>query len=153
MQNVALLLVLLTMTGVGGSQAGAPADHPFAGTWTANLAKSKLHSNAQIQRITLRFDLSADAVSITDMVIDVSGRNVGNGTTTFQTDGKAYPHDELLPGLTVVARWRDSRAFETVLSRRDGQMDRVTYEISADGMTLTNTTSGALGEQVIVFER
>jgi len=36
---------------------------------------------------------------------------------------------------------------------KDGQVDRVTYEISADGKRLTATTSGKLGQQVIVFDR
>jgi hypothetical protein len=59
----------------------------------------------------------------------------------------------LMPGLIVVARWRGSHVLETILTRRDGQVDRVTDEVSADGSTLTTTTSGTLWEQVIVFDR
>lgn len=77
----------------------------------------------------------------------------GHGPTTFQTDGKPHPHDELIPGLTVVARWRGSRILETVLARKDGRAGRVTYEVSADGKTLTSRTSGDLGDQLIIFDR
>ena len=58
----------------------------------------------------------------------------------------------LMPGPIVVARWRGSHLLETILTRKDGQVDQVTYEVSADGSTLTTTTSGTLGEQVIVFD-
>jgi hypothetical protein len=72
-------------------------------------------------------------VSITDTVIDASGQNVGHGTTTFRADEKEHAHDDLVPGLVAVARWRGSHVLETVLTRKDGQVDRITYEISAEG--------------------
>jgi hypothetical protein len=56
-------------------------------------------------------------------------------------------------GLIVVARWRGSHVLETILIRKDGQVGRVTSEVSADGSTLTTTTSGNLGKQVMVFDR
>ena len=59
----------------------------------------------------------------------------------------------LMPGLIVVARWRGSHVLGAILTRKDGQVDRVTYEVSADGSTLTTTTSGNLGEHVMVFDR
>ena len=59
----------------------------------------------------------------------------------------------LMPGLIVVARWRGSHVLETILTRNDGHVDRVTYDVSADGRTLTTTTSGHLGEHVMVFDR
>ena len=57
-----------------------------------------------------------------------------------------------MAGLIVVASWRGSHVLETILTRKDRQLDRVT-EVSADGSTLTTTTSGNLGEQVMVFDR
>jgi ketosteroid isomerase-like protein len=140
---------------VGSGPPGAPtgAEHPFVGHWTADLSKSKLHSNLRLQSMTLQIAVMDDAVSIADTVVIPSGQNLGHGTTTFQTDGTERPHDELMPGLIVVARWHGSRVLETILTRNDGQVDRVAYEVSADGRTLTTTTSGHLGEQVIVFDR
>jgi hypothetical protein len=108
-------------------------DSPLAGTWTADLSRSKLHRNSAVQSTTLRFEVTDDAVSITDTVITSSGQDIGHGTTTFQADGKAHPHDDLMPGLVVVAKWTDSHTFETVLTRRNGIVDRVTYQVSADG--------------------
>jgi len=150
----AILSVLLAVGGVAAPQTRPTApENPFVGHWTANLSRSTLHQNSQVQTMTLQFAVTVDAVSITDSVITPSGQAQGHGTTTFQTDGKQHPHDELIPGLTVVARWRGSRILETVLTRKDGRTDRVTYEVSADGRTLTSRTSGDLGDQLIMFDR
>ena len=75
------------------------------------------------------------------------------GSANLFVDGEEHPHDELLPGLVVVTRWRGPRLLETILTRKDGQIDRVTYEVSANGQTLTVKTEGPLGGQLIVFER
>ena len=127
--------------------------HPFAGNWVANMAKSQLRPNAHIESERLRLEVTKDNVSITDSVITTSGREIGQGTTTFQVDGQAHPHDELLPGLTVIARWRGTHLLETVLTRRNGQIDRVTYELAENGQTLTVKTEGDLGGQLIVFDK
>jgi hypothetical protein len=140
-------LAVLVQTG------GAATEHPFVGRWTADLAKSKLHTGSPLRAPTLQFAVTSESVSITDDARDASGRAIGTGQTTFQTDGAPHPHDKLLPGLTVVANWRGPRRLETVLTRASGEVDRVTYEVSADGQTLTTTTSGSLGTQVIVFRR
>jgi len=57
-----------------------------------------------------------------------------------------------MPGLIVVARWRGSHVLETILTRKDGQVGRVTDEVSVDGSTRTTTTSGNRGEHVMVFD-
>jgi len=134
-------------------QVGTLQNSPFVGNWIADLSKSTLHPNSPVRSTSLQFAVVGDTVSITDKVVNASGQDVGQGTTTLQIDGKEHPHDELLPGLVVVARWRGSHLLETVLTRKDGQVDHVTYEISTDGKTLTTTTSGNLGTQVIVFDR
>lgn len=127
--------------------------HPFAGNWVANMAKSQLRPNAQIESERLRLEVTGETVRISDSVIATSGREIGQGTTTFVVDGQAHPHDELLPGLTVIARWRGPHLLETVLTRRNGQIDRITYELAENGQTLTVKTEGDLGGQLIVFDK
>jgi hypothetical protein len=134
----------------GSAQVPASMDNAFVGSWTADLAQSKLRPNSHITSATLVFSVTPEAVSITDSVID-GGQQVGHGTTVFQTDGKEHPHDELAPGMMVVALWRSSRRLETTL-KWNGQTDTVTYDVSSDGKTLTNRVLGRLGEQVIVFK-
>jgi hypothetical protein len=150
--SVGMILACLVAAVALGQPAGSA--NPFVGQWAANIAKSQLRPNAQIQSESLRFDVARPGtVSISDSVITTSGREIGQGTTTFQVDGEVHPHDELLPGLVVVTRWRGPRLLETTLTRTDGQIDRVTYEVSANGQTLTVKTEGPLGGQLIVFER
>ena len=106
-----------------------------------------------VDRDDLEFVVTPETVAITNRTIDISNRDVGTGTTTLRTDGESHPHDEVLPGLTVVAQWRGPRLLDTVLTRRNGIVDHVTYEISDDGRTLTTKTAGPLGTQEIVFRR
>ena len=51
------------------------------------------------------------------------------------------------------ARWAGPRRLETVFTRRSGVVERVNYEVSADGTTLTNATEGPLGLQRVIFRR
>lgn len=70
---------------------------------------------------------------------------------TFRTDGTVTP-GTLTPGVTLVAKWLD-RLVLASLAKKDGQVVAVvTYEVSADGRTLTSRSSGTI-EQTIVFER
>jgi len=76
---------------------------------------------------------------------------------TLQADGKESPIPQA-PGVVSVVRWVGSNVLETV-GKKDGQIvGRGTYEVSADGKTLTATVSGRDGsgaafDQVIVFDR
>ena len=45
----------------------APAASPFAGLWTANVAKSHRHPANLFQRATMEFAIDGDAVTITDV--------------------------------------------------------------------------------------
>lgn len=135
------------------SQATTPADHPFGGLWTADVKASRFHPALSVKSATLEFTITSELVAITNHTIDTTGRDLGTGTTTFRTDGKSHLHEELLPGLEVMAQWKGPRLFETVLTRQDGIVDHVTYEVSQDGRTLITRTSGTLGTQEIVFYR
>jgi hypothetical protein len=152
--KIALLVLMfgaLPLSVVAQPAAG-PSQHPFVGHWKADLSKSE-PVDSQIQGISLEVAIVADTVSFALKVIDASGQEVGLGTTTFQTDGKEHPHDDLTPGTVVVAKWNGSDILETVQTRKDGQVVRVTYEISSNRRTLTTRTSDNLGKQVIVFDR
>ena len=67
-----------------------------------------------------------------------------------QADGLAHPSTGI-HAHALVARWRVARVLE-VRDKKDGEIvGGGTYEVSADGRTLT--VSSARGEQVIVLER
>jgi hypothetical protein len=127
--------------------AGPDDRHPLVGTWTANVSKSRRHPANPFQRATLQFDVAGDTVTIADLVINASGHE-DHGRNTIRVDGLEHP-SEHGNGYALMARWRGSRVLET-LARKDGRVVGTgTYEVSADGRTLT--ISG--DEQVIVLDR
>ena len=138
------------------SQTTAARPSPFVGSWLANLSKSKRHPNHQFQSATLQFAVDGDTVTLTQGGVNAGGQ-AESGTITLQADGKERPIPQA-PGVVSVVRWVGSRVLETV-GKKDGQVvGRGTYEVSADGKTLTATVSGtdasgAAFDQVIVFDR
>jgi hypothetical protein len=126
---------------------------PFQGRWTADLAASQLHKGVSVRSIALTFAVEATRVRITDDVVSDSGKPIGQGSVDFVTDDQEHRNDAVLPGLMVRARWATPRRLETVFRRASGVIERVSYEVSPDGGTLTNTTEGPLGSQRILFRR
>jgi hypothetical protein len=134
-----------------------PKMNPLDGTWIANVAKSQRHQNHQFQSATLRFEVSGDAISLTQAGVNMSGKHESS-TLTLLADGEEHPVSPQAPGVVVVTRWIDTHVLETI-GKKDGEVvGRGTYEVSADNRTLTarvagTDASGAAFEQVIVFDR
>ena len=128
---------------------GAPQKpSPFVGRWTANLSKSKRHPDNLFQSAMLEIEVVGDTVTIADVVVDHSGHE-DHGRNTIQVDGNDHSSTTHGNGYVLMARWRGSHILETV-ARKDGKAAGWgTYEVSADGNTLT--VSG--DQQVIVLER
>ena len=130
---------------------------PFVGAWHANIGKSTRHVNHQFARATLTFEVAGDLVTLTHGGINQSGKHE-SGTTALRADGQPREVSPQAPGVLVVTTWIGSHTLESV-AKKDGQVVGAgTYEVSADGSTLTATVTGtdAAGapfEQVIVFDR
>src|SRR5262245_15583491 len=118
---VLTLLAALLAIAQSASLPGAA----LAGTWTADMARSRFHASLNVRSRLLRTGITDNTVTITDSIVNAAGQEIGQGTTTFQVDGQPHPHDELLPGLMVVATWQSARRLETTLTRRTGRVDRV----------------------------
>lgn len=129
----------------------------FAGTWVANIDKSRRHVNHQFHRATLAISISGDVVTMTHGGINAAGKQEA-GTTVLHVDGQDHEVSPLAPGVVVAARWRGTQVLETV-ARKDGHVvGDGSYEVSSDGRSLTATVAGidaagARFEQVIVFDR
>ncbi len=127
------------------SAAAPEMANPFVGTWTANLSKSRRHPANQFQNATLQFEVDGDAVTITDVVVDDSGRE-NHGRNTVRADGIEHRHGNRY---VLMSRWLGAHVLE-VVAKKDGQIEGwVTYEVSTDGKTLTLSA----GEQLGVFDR
>lgn len=130
--------------------------NPLTGTWHANLDKSRRHENHQFKSATLRFEVSGSHVSLTQSGVNMSGKDESS-TLTLVADGEEHPVAQA-PGVVVISKWIGPRILETIGKRGDAILGRGTYEVAADGHTLTATVAGidAQGkafEQVIVFDR
>lgn len=129
---------------------------PLAGTWKANLEKSKRHPNHLFKSATLRFTISDDVVTLSYSGVNMSGAEE-KGTTTFHPDGKEHPLKGM-PGAVEVSRWEGARILETVVRQDAKVIGQSTFEVSSDGKTLTanlkgTDESGAWFEQIIVCDR
>ena len=93
--------------------------NPFVGGWTANLSKSKRRPGSPFNSATLHVDVVGDTVTITDVVVDTSGREERR-KNTLQADGKEHPSE--YGGYLLVARWLSSHALEAVV-KKNGERD------------------------------
>lgn len=131
--------------------------NPFTGTWVANIAKSRRHHNHLFESAFLRFEVNGAAISLTQGGVNMSGKQE-QSTLALQADGQECAVSPQAPGVVVITSWLGPNVLETIGKRGADVLGRGTYEVSADGKTLTATVSGidaAGGEfdQVIVFDR
>ena len=146
-------LACLTVFVLGAATQSQIRSHLLDGKWIADVSASRFNGSVAVKSASLDLLVSEETVVITNHTVDTSDRDVGTGTSTFQTDGQPHAHDELMRGLSVVARWSSDRVLDTVLTRPNGVSDHVTYEVSLDGATLVTRTAGPFGTQEIVFRR
>lgn len=108
------------------------ADPPYVGAWKVNDAKTDLG-------IAMRFE-PTDAGDLRQLE--------GGRTHIVRFDGQDYPHP-----LGGVSRWIrvDDRTWETTYSKDGKILGNATYQLSADGQTLT--TRQKLGDGGTVYRR
>ena len=128
----------------------------IAGTWKANLSKSKRVPNHQFQSLTLHFEVSDEAALLTFTGVNPAGEQV-SGTRKLRMDANEHPVAEA-PGVVEIARWVGSYTLETVYKQDGEVISEGSYKVSRDGQTLTSKgkgrdASGSQFEQVIVFDR
>jgi hypothetical protein len=123
---------------------------PLAGEWSVNMAKSKPHPSFTFKSVTLRFTVADDTVTVASKLLTAAGDELNNAET-FSTDGRERA-GTITAGVTVAGRWVKPRSFETTAKKDGAALGTITYEVSADGKTLTARSSGIL-EQILVFDR
>jgi hypothetical protein len=130
------------------SRPGAEPEkkNPFVGAWTANMSKSRRHPDSPFHTARLHVEVVDDKVTITDVVVDASGREEQH-KNTLHADGKEHPSE--YGGYLLVARWLGSHALEAAVKKNGRVEGRVTYEVSADSATLTILTD----DQLFVCDR
>jgi hypothetical protein len=129
------------------SLPAAERPHPFTGTWTANLSKSQRHPANPFKAATLEVDVTGDTVRIAHVMISESGHE-DRGRNTFLADGIEHPSASS-QGYAVTARWSTPRLLEFHATRHGEPVGWGSYEVSADGRTLTMSAD----QQAIVLDR
>ena len=125
------------------------------GTWRMNRAKSRLSQEHPFERATLHIAVTDDTVTITDVVLDTTGRHE-RGVNTIRADGDGHAVEH---GYVLATQWRGARVLETTVKKNGQQVSRLTYEVSPDGQNLTIAGSAAAhdgyraSEQFSVFDR
>ena len=128
----------------------------LTGTWIANIEKSKRHPNHLFKSAKLSFSIADNVLTMTYSGVNMSGAEE-NGSTVFHPDGKEHPL-AALQGAVEVSRWVNAQKLQTVVTQNGKVIGESTFEVSADGKTLTATlkgadASGANFEQIIVCDR
>jgi hypothetical protein len=128
---------------------------PFAGTWSIVQSTSDQRPDHPFERATLEFDVRAEAVTITDVVVDASGREE-RGVHAIHADGKPHASEH---GYALTAKWHGAYVLEIVTQRDGHDMSRMIYEVTRDLDTLTLSATAAAHagypsvEQFSVFNR
>jgi hypothetical protein len=124
-----------------------PAD-PFVGTWTLSPEASVFDPRHQPRSATMRFERTPEGdYLMTAEGVNGKGERVAERPQRFVPDGHAHPIAEL-PDLSVICTTPDGRTLQTEARRGDGSLvGQGTYAVSADGQTLTATTSGVDSQQ------
>jgi hypothetical protein len=91
--------------------------HAFAGTWKANITRSRPHPLNPVQSAMLTIEVTEDGLMIRDIVRDRESHEEQH-VNTIVVDGvqRLFPH-----GYGVTATWRGHGMFET-LATKDGEV-------------------------------
>jgi hypothetical protein len=128
---------------------------PFAGTWSLDQSKSHQRPDNPVTRAALEFDVREEAVTVTDVVVDGSGRQE-RSVHTLHADGK--PHGSEY-GYVLTAEWRGAYVLEIVTQRGGHEVGRMIYQVTRDLNTLTLSASAVAHagypavERLTVFNR
>lgn len=122
-----------------------PPGRALAGVWRVNLSRSRQSPANLFRDATLRFSVQRDAVTISDVTVEASGRTERN-SNTLVVDGR--PHQQQY-GYAVTAQWITPRHLQAALTKDGEPRGCVDYLVATDGRTLTLSTS----DSVIQFER
>lgn len=152
----AVAFAMLAAPAVPPLQAQDTDDHPIVGVWELNLDRSSFDPGSGPRSLMRRF-----AIDDEGFLVSVRITVTGNGIPTFAmararldgddypvwTDGAVYGYlsEGAEPGGSASFRAVNDRTLELTQKNAEGQVNPLspnTWEVSADGKTLTVTTTG-----------
>jgi hypothetical protein len=148
---VSLAVGVVALTGAAFAQA------PGLGTWTLNVAKSKFSPGPAPKSSTVTFSAAGQGVKAVIDTIGPDGSKI-HWEYSANFDGKPAPVTGNPDGDMVVAKRIDANTIETSYTLKGKPTTVNTRVYSADGKTMTVTSTGTNGQgqklnNVQVFER
>ena len=128
------------------SIAAANPDHPLAGGWIANVAKSRRHPANPFESGRIHLTIKGNSVDIVDEFVDEYGKSM-RGRNHLDVDGVERGRGN---GHSVSASWIPG-GLAAVDKQGNQVIGRATYVVSMDGRTLT--ISNESGDTIIVLDR
>ena len=146
--------IVLAMFGLAGVLAGAD---PILGTWKMNIAKSKFSPGPAPKDVTSTYSQEGDWIVMKTEGTDSEGKPISR-TNRVKLDGNEYPFDGPNGPGKITIRQIDDYHSESVMKLDGGGTITSRSEISKDGKTRTQTSTGTNSKgqkvnSVVVFER
>ena len=132
-----------------GTIAAAQTADPLIGTWKLNVAKSKYDPGPAPKSATATFTVAGKGVKFVLDGVTGAGEKA-QWSYTANEDGKDYPMTGNPDADTIALKRIDPRTVETV-NKKAGKVTTTNRRtVSADGKTLTVTTTGTTSTGVKV---
>ena len=150
--NAALMLPLTCILGAD------MAVDPAVGTWTLDLAKSKLDPNQPALKSSVRtYAATPDGLKVSIHSVDADGTAHDTGST-FTYDGKPHPVSGTTDYDMIAVTRVGTNESKTDLIKSDKVIGHLTRVVSKDGKSMTVTVNetnakGAKVHEVTVYER
>ena len=116
----------------------------------ADLSQSRLDAKLPLKGVDIKIGVSGNIVTLASSFVLPSGKTASE-TETFRADGTETAATQM-PGIIHVANWVGPHVLALIARKGNQNIALITYDISADGQTLTARTSGIV-EQMVVFRR
>jgi len=148
--NAALMLPLSIL-------AADMAMDPAVGTWTLDLAKSKLDPNEPALKSSVRtYTATPDGLKVAIHSVDADGAH--DTSSTFTYDGKPHPVSGTTDYDMIAVTRVGTNESKTDMIKSDKVVGHLTRVVSKDGKTMTvtadgTTAKGAKFHEVSVYER
>ena len=153
----ACLMIAALLTGSTVLMAQSGSDDPIMGTWKINVARTQLNPGQSAEALTRTHEPIPNGIRITRPLRDADG-NPTRGTWTLYFDGEDHPvHGDA--NLDTLALRRIDRYTLEAVAKKDGQVhNRMRWDISRDGSTMTWTADRVLpperaGRTVRVYDK
>jgi hypothetical protein len=116
---------------------------PFVGPWTLNPGRSELTPNHRPSEATMTWQIDQDGgYLLLGEGTNEKGQHCTEKPQKLIPDGKPYPVEQF-PGLNCITTRPHANTIRAEVRRQDGSIaGEGTYEVAADGKTMTASTSG-----------